>query len=202
MALFGIGANSEEVNFIRGDGFYLRPGEMRDHQQWADLRERSRAFLEPWEPVWPADDLTRPAFRRRLRRNTDEIERDEAYPFFLFRESDHALMGGLTLGQIRRGVAQAATLGYWMGVQYAGKGYMSQAVRATVAHAFGPMRLHRVEAACIPTNTASAKLLERCGFIREGYARAYLRINGAWQDHILFALLSTDPILQRRPEAH
>jgi ribosomal-protein-alanine N-acetyltransferase len=103
MALFGIGANSEEVNFIRGDGFYLRPGEMRDHQQWADLRERSRAFLEPWEPVWPADDLTRPAFRRRLRRNADEIEQDEAYPFFLFRESDHALLGGLTLGLIRRG---------------------------------------------------------------------------------------------------
>jgi ribosomal-protein-alanine N-acetyltransferase len=201
MALFGIGANSEEVNFIRGDGFYLRPGEMRDHQQWSDLRERSRAFLEPWEPVWPADDLTRPAFRRRLRRNADEIERDEAYPFFLFRESDHALLGGLTLGLIRRGVAQTATLGYWMGVQYAGKGYMSQAVRATVAHAFGPMRLHRVEAACIPTNISSAKLLERCGFVREGYARAYLRINGAWQDHILFSLLATDSILQRRPKA-
>ncbi len=198
MALFGIGASAEEVNFIRGDGFYLRPGEMRDHTQWASLRERSRTFLEPWEPIWPSDDLTRAAFRRRLRRNTEEIERDEAYPFFLFRESDHAMLGGLTLGQIRRGVAQAATLGYWMGAEFAGKGYMSQAVRATLAHAFGPMRLHRVEAACIPTNTRSAKLLEKCGFIREGYARAYLRINGLWQDHILFAILASDPILERR----
>lgn len=199
MALFGIGGSAEEANFIRGDGFYLRPAEMRDFQQWADLRERSRAFLTPWEPVWPVDDLTRAAFRRRLRRNAEEIERDEAYPFFLFREGDHALLGGLTLGQIRRGVAQAATLGYWMGAEYAGQGHMSQAVRAALVHAFGPMRLHRVEAACIPTNTPSAKLLERCGFVREGYARAYLRINGAWQDHILFAILSTDPILQRRP---
>lgn len=198
MALFGIGGSAEEANFIRGDGFYLRPAEMRDYQQWADLRERSRAFLTPWEPVWPVDDLTRAAFRRRLRRITEEIERDEAYPFFLFRESDHALLGGLTLGQIRRGVAQAATLGYWMGEDHAGQGHMSQAVRAALVHAFGPMRLHRVEAACIPTNTSSAKLLERCGFVREGYARAYLRINGAWQDHILFAILSTDPILQRR----
>jgi ribosomal-protein-alanine N-acetyltransferase len=197
MALFGIGASPEEPNFIRGDGFYLRPGEMRDHQQWADLRERSRRFLTPWEPVWPVDDLTRPAFRRRLRRQTEEIERDEAYPFFLFREEDHVLLGGLTLGQVRRGVAQAATLGYWMGAEYAGKGYMSAAVRAALVHAFGPMRLHRVEAACVPTNLASAKLLERCGFQREGYARAYLRINGAWQDHLLFAILSTDPILQR-----
>jgi ribosomal-protein-alanine N-acetyltransferase len=197
MALFGIGASADEINFIRGDGFYLRPGEMRDHQQWADLRERSRSFLTPWEPVWPADDLTRPAFRRRLRRNAEEIERDEAYPFFLFRESDHALLGGLTLGQVRRGVAQAATLGYWMGEPYAGKGYMAQAVRAALAHAFGPMRLHRVEAACVPTNKASAKLLENCGFIREGYARSYLRINGVWQDHILFAILSGDPIRPR-----
>jgi len=198
MALFGIGATAEEANFIKGDGFYLRPGEMRDHAQWASLRERSRDFLAPWEPVWPSDDLTRAAFRRRLRRNTEEIEQDEAYPFFLFRDSDHALIGGLTLGQIRRGVAQAATLGYWMGAEYAGKGYMSQAVRATLAHAFSAMRLHRVEAACIPTNTASAKLLENCGFVREGYARAYLRINGLWQDHILFAILAADPILERR----
>jgi ribosomal-protein-alanine N-acetyltransferase len=198
MALFGIGGSAEDANFVQGDGFYLRPAEMRDYAQWAALRERSRAFLEPWEPVWPPDDLTRPAFRRRLRRNDEEIAQDEAYPLFLFRESDHALLGGLTLGQIRRGVAQAATLGYWMGAEYAGKGYMSQAVRAALVHAFGQMRLHRVEAACIPTNTPSAKLLERCGFVREGYARAYLRINGAWQDHILFAILSTDPILQRR----
>lgn len=199
MALFGIGASAEETNLIRGEGFYLRPGEMRDHQQWADLRERSRGFLTPWEPVWPVDDLTRPAFRRRLRRQAEEIERDEAYPFFLFRESDNRLLGGLTLGQVRRGVAQAATLGYWMGAEYAGKGFMSQAVRAALAHAFTAMRLHRVEAACLPSNIASTKLLERCGFQREGYARAYLRINGAWQDHILFAILSSDPILHRPP---
>jgi ribosomal-protein-alanine N-acetyltransferase len=192
MALFRIGGSLEEAHLIRGDGVYLRPGQARDFRPWAELRERSRAFLTPWEPTWPADDLTRTAFRQRLRRQTEEIERDETYPFFVFRAADDALVGGLTLGQIRRGVAQTATMGYWMGVDFAGRGYMSRAVRATIAHGFAHMRLHRIEAACLPHNTPSVRLLEGCGFTREGYARAYLRINGQWQDHLLFALLDGD----------
>lgn len=199
MALFRIGAANEVANFIRGDGVYLRPGEMRDQAEWAALREASRAFLTPWEPIWPADDLTRSAFRRRLKRHAEEIERDEAYPFLIFRETDDVLLGGLTLGQVRRGVAQASTLGYWMGQRYSGKGYMSRAVRATVTFAFATLRLHRIEAACLPHNDASVQLLERIGFKREGYARSYLRINGIWQDHVLYALLETDPIAARLP---
>ena len=171
---------------------------MRDYEQWRWLRELSRDFLTPWEPTWPADDLTRGAFRRRLRRHAEEIDRDEAYPFFIFREGDHALLGGLTLGQVRRGVAQAATLGYWMGEPHAGRGHMARAVRATTGFAFATLRLHRLEAACLPHNLASQRLLERVGFQREGYARAYLRIAGVWQDHLLFALLESDPVLTRR----
>ena len=132
--------------------------------------------------------------RRRLRRQTDEIERDEAYPFLLFREGDHALLGGLTLGQVRRGVAQSVTLGYWMGAPHAGHGYMGRAVRAAVQFAFATLRLHRIEAACLPHNEPSIRLLQRVGFQREGYARAYLRINGIWQDHLLFALIETDEV--------
>ncbi|HWG04396.1 MAG TPA: GNAT family protein [Beijerinckiaceae bacterium] len=197
MALFRIGAANEAANFIHGDGIYLRPGEMSDYAEWAALRETSRAFLTPWEPIWPADDLTRAAFRRRLKRHTEEIERDESYPFLIFRENDDTLIGGLTLSQVRRGVAQASTLGYWMGEPYSGKGHMSRAVRATVAFAFATLRLHRVEAACLPHNVASIQLLERVGFKREGYARSYLRINGIWQDHVLFALVETDPMAAR-----
>ena len=198
MALFRLGSSSENANFIRGEGVYLRPGEMRDYEQWRWLRELSRDFLTPWEPTWPADDLTRGAFRRRLRRHAEEIDRDEAYPFFIFRESDHALLGGLTLGQVRRGVAQAATLGYWMGEPHAGRGHMASAVRATTGFAFATLRLHRLEAACLPHNEASQRLLERVGFRKEGYARAYLRIAGVWQDHLLFALLESDPVLPRQ----
>jgi [ribosomal protein S5]-alanine N-acetyltransferase len=199
LALFRLGPPSDTVTFVRGDGVHLRPPEMRDFEAWAGLRERSRSFLAPWEPTWPGDDLTRAAFRRRLRRHEQEIENDEAYPFLIFRDADNALIGGLTLGQIKRGVAQAGTLGYWMGEPFAGRGLMSRAVRAVTGFAFTILRLHRIEAACLPHNQASIHLLERNGFKREGLARAYLRINGLWQDHLLFALLETDPLPLRVP---
>jgi [ribosomal protein S5]-alanine N-acetyltransferase len=194
LALFRIGPSSDIANFVRGEGVYLRPPEMRDYDPWAELRERSRSFLTPWEPTWPGDDLTRTAFRHRLRRHAQEITEDQAYPFLIFRESDDVLVGGLTLGQIKRGVAQSATLGYWMGLSFAGKGLMSRSVRAMAGFAFTSLRLHRIEAACLPHNEASIKLLERNGFKKEGLARAYLRINGLWQDHVLYALLETDPL--------
>ena len=156
------------------------------------LRARSRGFLTPWEPTWPADDLTRPAFRQRLRRYAEDMRTDQAYPFFLFRAADNALIGGLALANIRRGVAQAGSLGYWIGAPYASQGYMTAAVRALVPAAFDVLRLHRVEAACIPTNQTSVRLLEKTGFRREGYARSYLCINGTWQDHLLYARLQSD----------
>lgn len=199
MALFRLGPTFDAASLVRGDGVYLRPAEMRDFDDWASLRERSRQFLTAWEPIWPADDLTRAAFRRRIRLHAEEMSRDEAFPFLVFREDDR-LVGGLTVGQIRRGVAQTATLGYWMGHGFAGRGYMSRAVRAAATFVFASLRLHRLEAACLPHNEASMRLLESVGFEREGYARAYLRIAGRWQDHVLFALLDTDPVAPpRRP---
>ena len=199
MALFRIGPPHDAATFLRGDGVILRPAEMRDFEQWANLRERSRAFLTPWEPIWPSDDLTRAAFRRRIRAHAEEIERDEAYPFLIFRE-DERLVGGLTVGQVRRGVSQTATLGYWMGEPFAGQGLMSRAVRTAAKFSFGSLRLHRLEAACLAHNAASIRVLERVGFLREGFARSYLRINGRWQDHILYGLIESDPVVvPRRP---
>lgn len=175
---------------VEGDGVLLRAPRMDDFEAWATLRERSRAFLSPWEPTWPADDLTRAAFRRRLRRYVRDIRADTAYPFFIFETAGNTLVGGATLSNIRRGVSQSASLGYWMGAPYARRGLMTQAVRTIAAYAFTTLRLHRVEAACVPTNIASIRLLEKTGFRREGLARAYLCINGAWSDHILFARLA------------
>jgi ribosomal-protein-alanine N-acetyltransferase len=167
--------------------------QMGDFPAWAALRETSRKFLTPWEPTWPADDLTRAAFRQRLRRYADDLRNDQAYPFFLFRAEDNAMIGGLALANIRRGVAQAGSLGYWIGAPHVRRGYMTAAVRALVPVAFDNLHLHRLEAACIPTNIASTRLLEKTGFRREGYARSYLCINGTWQDHLLYARLQTDP---------
>jgi ribosomal-protein-alanine N-acetyltransferase len=194
MALFRLSPASYAAPLVRGEGIYLRPPEMRDFEAWTDLRARSRAFLTPWEPAWPADDLTRASFRRRLHHNQQEIANDEAYPFLIFRDDDNVLVGGLSLGQIKRGVVQAATLGYWIGAPHARQGFMSVALRAVTGYAFTTLRLHRIEASCLPHNEASKKLLERTGFTREGYARAYLRINGIWQDHLVYGLLETDPV--------
>ncbi len=193
MALFRLPSVSPSGLLLRGEGVYLRPPEMRDYESWAELRAASRAFLTPWEPTWPGDDLSYTAFRRRVRRSHQDIANDESYPFLTFREDD-VLAGGITLAQIRRGVVQSGTLGYWTGAPFAGQGLMSAAVRAVIAYAFNVLRLHRIEASCLPHNQISMRLLEHAGFTKEGYARSYLRINGVWQDHVLFGLLDTDPV--------
>jgi ribosomal-protein-alanine N-acetyltransferase len=199
MALFGLTRSVCPGPLLRGEGLYLRPATPADFSPWARLRSASRAFLERWEPTWPEDDLTQAAFRRRLRRQDEDIARDEAYGFLIFEPTSDQLLGGITLGGIRRGVSQSGTLGYWMGAPHAGKGHMTRAVAATVEFAFSKLRLHRVEAACIPDNAPSIALLERNGFQREGYARSYLKIDGAWRDHVLFALVESD--MRARPPA-
>ena len=128
MAFFRSVSFSEQLPAIAGDTVVLRAPQMSDHAEWSALRAASRDFLTPWEPTWPADDLTRAAFRRRIRRYAEDQRSDLAYPFFIFRKSDSVLVGGLTLANIRRGCAQAASLGYWMGAPYAGQGYMTAAV--------------------------------------------------------------------------
>lgn len=189
MAFFRTINFAEPLPSIEGDGVVLRMPQMTDFEEWAALRESSRDFLTPWEPIWPDDDLTRGAFRRRLKRYAEDLRSDQGYAFLVTRYSDGALVGGLTLANIRRGVAQAGSLGYWMGQPYVRQGYMTAAVRAIILFAFASLRLHRLEAACIPTNIASTGLLEKTGFVREGYAREYLCINGSWQDHLLYARL-------------
>jgi ribosomal-protein-alanine N-acetyltransferase len=187
MAFFRTINFSEPLQSIEGDGVMLRTPQMDDFEEWAALRETSRDFLTPWEPTWPVDDLTRAAFRRRIKRYAEDLRSDQGYAFLIARNSDGALVGGLTLANIRRGVAQAGSLGYWTGLPFVRQGYMTAAVRAVIPFAFASLRLHRLEAACIPSNSGSIKLLEKTGFVREGYAREYLCINGIWQDHLLYA---------------
>ncbi len=192
MALFRALSSGDVFPVIQGDGVFLRAPQPADYSEWVALREASREFLTPWEPTWPADDLTRSAFKRRLRRYADDIRADQAYPFFLFERDGNRLLGGLTLTNVRRGVAQAGSLGYWIGAPFARQGFMSAGLRAFLPFAFDALNLHRIEAACIPTNAASIRLLEKSGFRREGYAREYLCIAGVWQDHLLYARLRAD----------
>ncbi|MDX2103225.1 MAG: GNAT family protein [Alphaproteobacteria bacterium] len=170
----------------------LRPPQRADYRDWAILRGQSRAFLEPWEPLWPSDALSRTCYRRRLKRAAEDWREDAGYAFHLIRREDQALLGALTFTNVRRGVAQAASVGYWIGEPHARQGYMREALRTALDFAFADLGLHRVEAACLPRNTASAGLLDRCGFQREGIARKYLKIAGRWEDHLLFAILRED----------
>jgi ribosomal-protein-alanine N-acetyltransferase len=178
---------------IRAGRVHLRHPTMQDYPAWAELRALSRAYLTPWEPQWARDELSRSHFRRRLRQYHREQRDDQGYAYLIFSEADGKLMGGLNISNIRRGVAQAGSLGYWMGMPYAGQGLMTDAVRGIIQFAFTTMRLNRLEAACLPSNAPSQRVLEKVGFAREGRARRYLKINGRWQDHDLFALLQDDP---------
>jgi [ribosomal protein S5]-alanine N-acetyltransferase len=177
---------------IRGQDVYLRYPRIIDYQSWSHLRQESREFLTPWEPSWASDELTKGAFRRRIKRYQRETRLDSAYAFFVFRSSDDALMGGCTLSNVRRGVTQCCALGYWIGLRFARQGYMFDAVRALIPFVFSTLGLHRIEAACLPVNEASKNLLIKAGFHQEGVARRYLQINGEWRDHVLFALLEDE----------
>ena len=182
----------ETASVIRSERLYLRYPVHADFVEWAELRRQSREFLRPWEPVWPHDDLTRSAFRNRVKRCNRDVRDDFAYSYLIFSAEEDILLGGATLSNVRRGVAQTASLGYWIGETFADRGYMTEAVRALLVHAFEGLNLNRVEAACLPFNTPSKRLLSRCGFTEEGYARSFLKINGSWQDHLLFAIVRTD----------
>jgi [ribosomal protein S5]-alanine N-acetyltransferase len=174
-----------------GERVYLRAPERGDWEAWASLRARSRKFLEPWEPSWPADALSRLGFRSRVARYAEDWRTDQAYNFFIF-SYDDALVGGIGLSNVRRGVSETASLGYWIGEPYARQRLMSAALPLVLDFSFDRLRLHRVEAACLPSNVPSRALLTRTGFRQEGYARQYLCIAGAWQDHLLFAILRED----------
>ena len=178
---------------IRGPRVHLRYAAMQDYAAWAELRALSRQHLTPWEPQWARDELTKASFRRRLRQAQREVRDDLGYAYLIFAETPAKLVGGLNISNVRRGVAQTASVGYWIGAPFAGRGYMTEAVCAAARFAFASLRLNRLEAACLPSNAASARVLAKAGFTREGRARRYLRIDGKWQDHDLYALLHDDP---------
>lgn len=183
-----------ENTLLRGHRTRLKMPLAADYNAWSELRGESREFLRPWEPTWPRDDLTRMAFRRRIRRYHREIRGDEGYAFFVFAGPGDDLVGGITLAHVRRGVTQSCSMGYWAGERFAGRGLMSDAVRTLVPFCFEVLGLNRIEAASLPSNERSIALLKRVGFSEEGYARRFLCINGAWRDHVLFALVAGDSV--------
>lgn len=177
---------------IEGKAIYLRPPRASDYGEWAELRRASRKFLEPWEPKWGPSELGRDAWRQRMRQCRSDARNGTGQIFFIIERHSAKLAGGISLMNIRRGVSQSAQIGYWMGERYAGRGYMLEAIALVQEYCFNRLKLHRIEAACIPENTRSAHVLEKAGFRREGLMRSYLRINGIWQDHVLYAVIADE----------
>ncbi len=182
---------------VEGPRVYLRPPRRSDQKEWLALRRVSRTFLQPFEPAWAADALTPIAYRRRLRRVQDEWQTEIGYGFLIFAVDDDRMLGGITISNVRRGVVQGASIGYWIGEPHRRQGFMFEAVQLALDYCFRNLDLHRVEAACLLDNDASRNLLEKSGFKLEGIAREYLHIDSKWQDHRIFGLLRTDtrPIL-------
>ena len=177
---------------IETERMTLRLPQHGDFRAWTTLRDQSAPFLTPWEPVWAADHLSRKAFTNRIYWANRSTSQGTALPLLLIRREDAALLGAITLDNIRRGPSQAGTLGYWMGQAHARQGYMREAILSVVHHAFTVMDLSRVEAACLPENTASRGVLEKCSFKYEGVAQSYLQIAGRWRNHVLYANLRGD----------
>lgn len=177
---------------LETESLILRLPEIRDHVEWANLRRSSAEFLDPWEPVRKLDYLSKRAFKTRVAWSRIAVKDRRALPLLLVRKKDETVLGGLTLDNIQGGVSKACTVGYWMGEQYSRRGYMAEALQASVNYAFQTLDLSRVQAGCLPENEPSRALLEKSGFKYEGVAQSYLQIAGRWRNHVLYANLRSD----------
>jgi ribosomal-protein-alanine N-acetyltransferase len=142
--------------------------------------------LGPWSPEWPPDHLTESFWRDQVASYRMEANADRSLRLYLFpKDRPRRVIGNASLTGIVRGPLQACYLGYGLDAAEQGKGYMVEAVKAAVSHAFRELGLHRVMANYMPHNRRSGAVLRRAGFTVDGYARDYLLINGRWEDHVL-----------------
>lgn len=180
------------------EGVGLRVPQLADYQAWHTLRSASKAHLTAWEDQWPEQALTLKSYRKRLNIWEKQSRNRTGLSLFIHDDIKNILVGGLTLTQIRYGASRAGILGYWIGEPHTRKGYARRAVMAAVGHAFDRIGLNRIEAACQPENVASAQLLSQCGFQLEGRAKDYLKINGVWRDHDIYAVVARNWPLNTR----
>lgn len=170
----------------------LRPAALDDYQQWRDVRSSNMGFLKPYEPAWPENALEPDIFKRRVQRLNQDWLSDSMYAFLILKNNDGSLIGGININNVTRGAAQYAALGYWLDQAHQRQGYMTEAADAVLEFSFQALKLNRMNAATLPHNHKSRAMLERLGFVEEGFARKYIQINGTRQDHILYGLNADD----------
>ncbi len=174
---------------LENDDLLLRPLQKSDFSLWARTRAQSRDFLTPFEPIWGAKDLSYEVFLKRLKHNKRQMALKYEFSFSIWKKTGdiQILAGGLSLTNIRH-ISGHVNLGYWISVEQKNKGIMSAAVAMVLPFVFDDLALRRIHAASLPNNAASIAVLEKSGFIKEGFAKNYLQINGAWRDHLLYGL--------------
>jgi len=177
--------------YLESERVYLRPPRLSDWGSWREVRARNQSYLKPYEPTWAENCLEQDYFERRINGLRHNWANDKSYSFLIFKQGDESI-GGMNINHICRGSAQYGSLGYWIDEGHQGQGYMREALQLTIKFAFDHLGLHRLNAACLTDNERSKNLVQRAGFKEEGLARKYLRINGLWQDHILYGLSIED----------
>ena len=171
---------------LEGQRVILRPSQLSDYPRWKEVRARNQKFLKPYEPQWAENALSEDFFKRRLELQIQEMSAGRGAFFLIHHRQSHDIIGGINLNNIQYGAACSASLGYWLDEEAQGNGYMHEATGLVMDYAFHILRLNRLNAACLPDNDRSIKMLLRHGFEEEGYAKNYLQINGIFQDHRLF----------------
>ena len=169
----------------------LRPLRADDWDSWREVRIRCRTWLERWEPIAeagtadPAIDFE--AFRSRCAAWERQRHFDAAYGFGLFLDTGR-FAGEVSLGSVQRGPFQMGYIGYWIDQSCGGNEYVPEGVVLLIRYAFETLRLHRLEAAIVPRNSASRRVAEKLGLRDEGTAQRFLQIQGTYEDHIRFAI--------------
>lgn len=186
---------SHELRTIAGPRVVLRPLKASDFKAWSTVRQRSRDWLEPWEPLPDpgipdaAHDLE--AFRARCGAWERQRHFDSAYGFGIFLH-DGTFVGEVSLGSVQRGPFQSAFAGYWVDEAMAGQGLVPEGMVLLLRYAFEDLGLHRVEVAIVPRNRASRRVAEKLGLREEGVALGFLQIRGVWEDHVRYAITAEE----------
>lgn len=165
---------------------------MSDAPQLIAMENESTEFFAPWFPARAPDELDPPVVRQKILEQRQGIRADRDYKMVFTLGEKGPVIGRVSLSQVFRGIFQNAYLGYYIDVRYKRQGLTQEAVRLALDVAFGPLGLHRVQAAIMPYNEASLALAHRVGLRREGVAEKYLKIDGEWRDHVFFAITAQE----------
>ena len=172
---------------LKQDNLILRPLRFRDRRAWLKLRAKNQNWFTEWEATIPNEfNEGKASFYQIVRNLSNEARTQRALPFVM--TIDGQIAGQITVANINYGSTRSAYIGYWIGEEFAGKGYTPLAVAMAIDHCFQVLKLHRIEIAIRPENTKSLRVVEKLGLRKEGTRPKFLHINGDWRDHLIFAI--------------